>query len=252
MSINLQLKTIQQKITSFEQQYQRIPYSVKLLAVSKGQPVEKILEAVAAGQFAFAENYLQESLTKIRAVDAHCNASPPCNKPENSMTKRIALEWHFIGPIQSNKTKLIAQNFDWVHTLDRTDIANLLNRHRPENLPPLNVCIQVNIDEEISKSGVSLEKISSLAHEIAALPRLKLRGLMTIPKPCMIYSTTNNLLENQRQPFNILRSALKNLNNEGLALDTLSMGMSDDYEAAIAEGATLIRIGTAIFGERRT
>lgn len=198
---------------------------ITLLAVSKTMPIAIIRAAHSAGQIDFGENYVQEALDKIRA------------------TAESKLVWHFIGPIQSNKTKLIAENFSWVHSVDRQKIAERLSRDRPESLPPLQICLQVNISGEDSKSGVAPEQVASLAATIACLPRLKLRGLMAIPEP-----TTDTAL--QRIQFRQLRELLDQLKQQGLELDTLSMGMSHDLEAAISEGATIVRVGTAIFGER--
>jgi len=199
---------------------------ITLLAVSKTMPIAAIRAAHSAGQADFGENYVQEALEKIRATTG---------------LKPIA--WHFIGPIQSNKTKLIAENFSWVHSVDRQKIAERLSRDRPESLPPLQICLQVNVSGEDSKSGVTPDQVSSLAVAIARLPRLKLRGLMAIPEP-----TTDTGL--QRSRFRQLRELLDQLKQKGLELDTLSMGMSHDLEAAISEGATIVRVGTAIFGER--
>ncbi|GAB4391918.1 MAG: YggS family pyridoxal phosphate-dependent enzyme [Gammaproteobacteria bacterium] len=200
---------------------------VELIAVSKTRTVAEIEQAIAAGQRHFGENYLQEALSKITQL-AH----------------QQDLVWHFIGPIQSNKTREIAGNFDWVHSVDRLKIAERLSQQRPVNLSPLNICIQINIDNEPTKSGVTLGNLLSLAVEINRLPRLHLRGLMAIPRP-------QRELTLQRQCFRRVRSALESLQRAGLLeLDTLSMGMSDDFVAAIAEGATFIRLGTAIFGER--
>ena len=198
--------------------------AVALVAVSKTQPAEAIRQAAAAGQQAFAENYLQEALAK-----------------QDELTDLPGLIWHFIGPIQSNKTRPIAERFDWVHTVDRLRIAERLSQQRPDDRPPLNVCLQVNVSGEASKSGVSLAALPELAAAVAKLPRLRLRGLMTIPAPA-------NGLAQQRMPFRILREAMDGLALPGL--DTLSMGMSDDLEAAILEGATLVRVGTALFGPR--
>jgi len=198
---------------------------VTLLAVSKTQPAQAIRAAAAAGQRRFGENYLQEALAKMAAL------------------ADLDLEWHFIGPLQSNKTRPVAEHFTWVHSVDRLKLAERLSAQRPDTLPPLNVCLQVNISAETSKSGCSLSDLPALAHAVAALPRLRLRGLMAIPAPA-------EGREAQRQPFRRLREALEQLNAGGLALDTLSMGMSDDLEAAIAEGATLVRVGSAIFGTR--
>ena len=198
---------------------------VALVAVSKTFPSTRIAEAHAAGQRAFGENHLQEAVEKI-TLFAH-----------------LPLEWHFIGPIQSNKTRPLAEQFQWVHSVERGKIAQRLNDARPEGLPPLNVCIQVNVSGEASKSGVELGEEAKLAEAIARLPRLKLRGLMAIPEP-----TSDTAL--QRRRFALLRELKDKLISRGHALDTLSMCMSDDLEAAIMEGATLVRVGTAIFGRR--
>jgi hypothetical protein len=200
----------------------REPDAVQLLAVSKTQPAEAIREACAAGLRDFGENYLQEALDK----QAHLADLP--------------LHWHFIGPIQSNKTKAIAEHFDWVHSVDRLKIAQRLSDQRPAHLPALNVCLQVNVSGEASKSGCAPEEVAQLANAIAALPRLRLRGLMAIPEP------TDDVAE-QHAAFARLRDLQQTL---GLDLDTLSMGMSQDLEAAITEGATWVRIGTALFGAR--
>jgi pyridoxal phosphate enzyme (YggS family) len=207
----------------------RAPQSVRLLAVSKTFPAGAVLEAVAAGQRAFGENYLQEGLEKIAAVDA---ALP-----------NEHIEWHFIGPIQSNKTRPIAEHFAWVHTVERLKIAQRLSEQRPAGLPPLNVCIQVNISGEASKSGATPEELPELARQVAQLPNLKLRGLMAIPEP-------ETDPAKQRAAFARLRALAEQLGRDGLALDTLSMGMSSDLEAAIAEGSTIVRVGSAIFGSR--
>ena len=198
--------------------------AVTLVAVSKTQPAESIRLVAAAGQLAFGENYLQEALAKQDAL---------ADLPE--------LIWHFIGPIQSNKTRPIAERFDWVHTVDRLRIAERLSQQRPDDRSALNVCLQVNVSGEASKSGVSLAALPELAAAVAQLPRLRLRGLMTIPAPA-------TGLAQQRMPFQILREVMAGLALPGL--DTLSMGMSDDLEAAILEGATLVRVGTALFGPR--
>ncbi len=198
---------------------------VSLLAVSKTFSPEAVREAFRAGQTRFAESYVQEALDKIAAL------------------RDLPIEWHFIGPIQSNKTRDIAEHFSWVHSVDRLKIAERLSVQRPPSLPPLQVCLQVNISGEDSKSGVAPEEVGSLAHDIAALPNLTLRGLMAIPAPCDDATT-------QRLPFAQLRNLLHQLNRQGLHLDTLSMGMTDDFAAAIAEGATMVRIGSAIFGKR--
>ena len=198
-----------------------------LLAVSKLQSAQAVREAVAAGQAAFGENYVQEGLEKIAAL----------------ADLRAQLQWHLIGPLQSNKTRAAAEAFDWVHTVDRLKIAQRLSEQRPAKLPPLNVCLQVNVDGEASKSGVAPGELPALAKAVAALPRLRLRGLMSIPEPV-------EGLEAQRKPHRELRRLFDELRGQGLALDTLSMGMSADLEAAVLEGATMLRIGTAIFGER--
>ncbi len=212
-----------------EQRYGRPAGSVALLAVSKQQPATAIAEVAAAGQTRFGENYLQEALPKMAAL---------------AEGEQAELEWHFIGPIQSNKTRLIAENFAWVHSVDRLKIAQRLSMQRPGELEPLNLCLQVNISGEASKSGVEPAELAELAMAVAALPRLRLRGLMAIPAPCDDFAE-------QRRACARLREWQEQLAGSGLLLDTLSMGMSDDLEAAIAEGATLVRIGTAIFGPRQ-
>jgi pyridoxal phosphate enzyme (YggS family) len=203
--------------------------SIQLLAVSKTFPAAAVLEAVAAGQRAFGENYLQEALDKMAAVAA---ALP---------TEQV--EWHFIGPIQSNKTRPIAAGFDWVHTVERLKIAQRLSEQRPAGMAPLNVCIQVNISGEASKSGATPDDLPVLARQVAQLPNLRLRGLMAIPEP-----DTDEA--RQRAAFARLRALAEQLRAGGLAIDTLSMGMSADLGAAIAEGATIVRVGSAIFGAR--
>ena len=198
---------------------------VLLLAVSKAQSSEKLREAYLAGQRLFGENYVQEAINK-----------------QNEL-KDCAIEWHFIGPIQSNKTQLIAQHFDWVHSVDRLKIATRLNEARSASMPPLNVCIQINSSFEASKSGVDIASQAMLANEISAMPNLKLRGLMAIPAPTKDFAK-------QREQFKIVADAFKGLQQQGFSLDTLSIGMSDDYVAAIQEGATIVRIGSALFGAR--
>ena len=198
---------------------------MQLLAVSKTWTAASIREAVAAGQHAFGENYVQEAIDKAAEL------------------KDLGLEWHFIGPLQGNKTRLVAENFAWVHSVDRLKIAQRLASQRPPDRSPLQVCIQVNISGEASKSGCTPDDLSAVARAVAALPGLRLRGLMAIPEP----SDDNRL---QRSRFALLRNLRDQINAEGLRLDTLSMGMSHDLEAAVLEGATLVRIGTAIFGER--
>jgi len=198
---------------------------VNLLAVSKTFAPDLLREAYQAGQACFAESYVQEALNKIAAL------------------QDLPIEWHYIGPIQSNKTRAIAENFAWVHSVDRLKIAERLSEQRPAHLPPLQICLQVNISMEASKSGVPLDEVSALAHAIAKLPNLRLRGLMAVPAP------VDDVVA-QRLPFAQLRKLLDQLNQQGLQLDTLSMGMSHDFVAAITEGATIVRIGTAIFGDR--
>lgn len=203
----------------------RVPEQIHILAVSKTQPASAIREAVHAGLHDFGENYLQEALTK-----------------QAELTD-LALCWHFIGPIQSNKTRAIAEHFDWVHSVDRLKIAQRLSEQRPEHCPPLNVCLQVNVSGEDSKSGCAPEEVVALATAIAKLPRIRLRGLMTIPAP-------TDDPQQQRAAFARLRALFEPL-ADALHWDTLSMGMSQDLEAAVAEGATWVRIGTALFGTRQ-
>ncbi|MFC4932025.1 YggS family pyridoxal phosphate-dependent enzyme [Massilia sp. GCM10023247] len=206
--------------------------SVQLLAVSKTFPAEAVLEAIAAGQRAFGENYVQEGVEKIADV---ARAQPaPADAP---------IEWHFIGPIQSNKTRPIATSFAWVHTVERLKIAQRLSEQRPPEMGPLNICLQVNISGEATKSGARPDELPELARQVAALPNLRLRGLMAIPE-----AQADPAL--QRAAFAKLRGLAEDLRAYGLALDTLSMGMSGDMQAAILEGATIVRVGSAIFGER--
>jgi hypothetical protein len=201
--------------------------AVTLLAVSKTQPASAVREAAAAGQRAFGENYVQEALDKIAEL----------------ADLRSQLEWHLIGPLQSNKTRVVAEAFDWVHSVDRLKIAQRLSDQRPPHLAPLQLCLQVNISGEDSKSGVAPADVPALAQAVAALPRVTLRGLMAIPEPAADAQA-------QRAPHRALRELLAQLQALGLAVDTLSMGMSADLEAAVAEGATMVRIGTALFGAR--
>lgn len=228
-SISDNLQAVHARIATAARAASRSPQDIVLLAVSKTFGADAVLEAAQAGQRAFGENYLQEALDKMDAV--------------RGLRSELALEWHFIGPIQSNKTRSIAERFDWVHSVEREKIAQRLSDQRPEHLPPLNICLQINISGEDSKSGARPEEASALAHAIAAMPRLKLRGLMAIPEP-------EPDVERQRVPLRRLRQLYDQLNEQGLALDTLSMGMSSDLDAAVAEGATIVRIGTAIFGQR--
>jgi pyridoxal phosphate enzyme (YggS family) len=222
-TISDNLQVVRERIARAARAAGRDPVSVTLLAVSKSQPVARIEEARAAGHKAFGENYVQEALEKMDALPG--------------------LEWHLIGPLQSNKTRMAAERFGWVHTLEREKIARRLSEQRPAGLPPLNVLIQVNVSGEATKSGVADEVIAALARAIAPLPRLRLRGLMAVPEPTLDVAL-------QRKRFRTVKAAFENLKDE-FGLDTLSMGMSDDMEAAIAEGATLVRIGTAIFGTRK-
>ena len=203
----------------------RDPGTVRLVAVSKTRPAARVLAAAEAGQADFGENYLQEALPKLDALAGR------------------GLTWHFIGALQSNKTKVLAERFQWVHTLDRESIARRLSDQRPPGLPPLEVCLQVNVSGESSKGGVASERAAELAAVVAGLPHLRLRGLMAIPAP-------EKDAARQRASFRSLRELMGALNTKGFGLDTLSMGMTDDMEAAIAEGSTMVRIGTAIFGSR--
>tara|TARA_R110000782_G_scaffold39383_3_gene91520 strand:+ start:1183 stop:1866 length:684 start_codon:yes stop_codon:yes gene_type:complete len=204
----------------------REPGAVKLLGVSKKQPVSKILEAASAGLRDFGENFVQEGLDKI------------------DQTRDRNLTWHFIGHLQNNKTRVVAESFDWVHTIDNLKTARRLNDQRPESLGKLNICLQVNIDNEESKSGITADELPGLAASVSTLPRLSLRGLMCLPmeRPDE---------EKQREPFARLRKLAESLHKDGIETDTLSMGMSGDFRAAILEGATIVRIGTALFGERK-
>ncbi len=229
MSSNIaqHLDEVRQRIAATAVSAGRDASSVRLLAVSKTFPAGDVRAAFNAGQRAFGENYVQESVAKIAELG----------------DLRGEIEWHFIGPLQSNKTKAVAENFDWVHSIDRLKIAERLSDQRAEDAAPLNVCLQVNVSGEASKSGVAPEEALALARAVAALPRLRLRGLMAIPEPAAT-------LDEQRAPHRCLRELLDALRADGLELDTLSMGMSADLEAAVLEGATLVRIGTAIFGAR--
>jgi PLP dependent protein len=226
-SIELKLQQLRQRIADACTAAQRGVQSVTLLAVSKTFDAGAVRSAFAAGCRAFGENYVQEALAKIDAL----------------ADLRAQIEWHLIGPLQSNKTREVAAVFDWVHTVDRLKIAERLSAQRPAGLPPLNVCVQVNVSAQASKSGVAPDQAAALARAVAALPRLKLRGLMSIPEPVQGFDA-------QRVPHRELRELFDRLRRDGLDLDTLSMGMSADLEAAIAEGATLVRVGSAIFGSR--
>ncbi|HUW39041.1 MAG TPA: YggS family pyridoxal phosphate-dependent enzyme [Rhodocyclaceae bacterium] len=224
-NISANLQAVNARISAAARAAGRAPESVRLLAVSKAWPAARVREAAACGQRAFGENYLQESSAKIAEL------------------ADLDLEWHFIGPLQSNKTRAVAERFDWVHAIEREKIAARLSAQRPAGMPPLQVCLQVNVSGEAAKSGVAPAQVQTLARAVAVLPGLRLRGLMTIPEA----EGDEALL---RRRYALLRQLLQRLNGEGMALDTLSMGMSHDLEAAIAEGATIVRVGTAIFGAR--
>ena len=220
------LQAVKDRIVSAAQSVGRPPSEIRLLVASKTHPAERVREAWQAGQTVFGENYLQEALAKMPALTD------------------LPIEWHFIGPIQSNKTKRITENFVWVHGVDRMRIADRLAKDRPESLPPLQICLQVNVSGEASKSGVAPEELAQLAAHVMRLPRLKLRGLMAVPE-----LTTATAL--QRSQFHMLWELYDQLKKDGYDFDTLSMGMSEDMDIAIAEGATMVRIGTAILGPRR-
>lgn len=224
-TISENLQAVHERIASAAKACGRNADDITLLAVSKTWPAASVKQAMLAGQTAFGENYVQEGLDKIAELDSR------------------ELAWHFIGPLQSNKTRNVAEHFDWVHSIDRLKIAQRLSEQRPDSLPPLQVCLQANVSGEDTKSGVTLAEVPELAAQVAQLPRLQLRGVMAIPEPIDDY-------EQQRRAFRRLRVAFEALKEQGLSVDTLSMGMSHDLEAAIAEGATLVRVGTAIFGER--
>lgn len=224
-TISNALQAVRERMVRAAEQCARPPATIKLLAVSKAVRVADMRAAYAAGQHAFGESYVQEALPKIAALHD------------------LAVEWHFIGPMQSNKTKQIAEHFAWIHGVDRAKIAQRLSEQRPAALPPLNICLQVNVSDEASKSGVAPAALVALAHAVVALPRLKLRGVMAIPAP----STDIN---EQRAAFRRVRELFAQLNMQGFDLDALSMGMSHDLEAAIQEGATIVRVGSAIFGSR--
>lgn len=224
--IAAKLQTVHARLTAACRAAGREPDEVALLAVSKTASPEAVREACAAGQRAFGENYVQEAVEKM------------------ALLADLPLQWHCIGPIQSNKTRLVAAHFDWVQTVDRLKIAQRLSEQRPAELPPLQVCLQVNVDGGITKSGVTAQELLPLALAVAELPRLRLRGLMCIPEPAADFDAA-------RAVFAQVRSLFDTLNAQGLALDTLSMGMSADLEAAVHAGSTLVRVGTAIFGERR-
>jgi hypothetical protein len=219
------LQAVRARLRAAEARFGRAPGSVALVAVSKTRPPADVRAAFAAGQRVFGENYVSEALEKMGAL------------------ADLAVEWHFIGPVQSNKTRPIAERFAWVHSVDREKIARRLSDQRPAGLPPLDICLEVNVSGEATKAGVLPSEAASLARQVADLPRLRLRGLMTVPAP-------EDAFDLQRAGFRRLRELWNELRASGLALDTLSMGMTADLEAAVAEGSTLVRVGTAIFGPR--
>lgn len=226
LDVSVNLKLVRDRIQQAEKRFARVPGSVQLIAVSKTKTVELIREAITAEQKVFGESYIQEAVDKIQQLSD------------------IPLHWHFIGPIQSNKTKLIAENFEWVHGVDRLKIAQRLSAQRPDKLPDMNICLQVNVSEESTKAGVALSELPELIESILTLPNINLRGFMAIPN-------RENDFQEQRKPFKLLSDTLEEMNKLfGLTMDTLSIGMSGDLEAAIAEGATFVRVGTDIFGER--
>lgn len=219
------LTTIWQRINDAEEKYHRTSGSVDLLAVSKTRTIAELKRALNAGIHRFGENYVQEAIPKIQALAVE------------------GIEWHYIGSVQSNKTRAIAEHFSWVHTIDNLQTARRLSMHRPAELPPLNICMQVNIEQEQNKSGAAVADLFELAAQVAHLPNIRLRGLMLIPKICHDFTA-------QRASFHKAYQLYQKLSRHGLELDTLSMGMSGDFEAAIAEGSTIVRLGTAIFGPR--
>ena len=227
MTIQNNISDVLARIDVAAAECHRSPQDITLLAVSKTKPCEAILEAIDAGQRQFGENYVQEGVEKIHFF---------ADKPD--------LVWHFIGPLQSNKSRLVAEHFDWFHTLDREKIAQRLNEQRPADKPPLNVLIQINISDENSKSGIQLDELAVLAKQVSQMPNLVLRGLMTIPAP-------ETDFERQCAVFHKMDHAFKQLQADYATVDTLSMGMTDDMKAAIHCGSTLVRIGTAIFGARQ-
>lgn len=226
MDIQLNLTNLNQRIREYEALYSRPPHSVMLLAASKGQSLEKMQSAIEVGQHMFGENYIQEALPKMSALSHY------------------PLEWHFIGAIQRNKTKKIAEYFDWVQSVSNKDIAERLNAERPSHLPPLNICLEVNVSHESSKSGMLSSELIPLAEYCQKLPRLRLRGLMAIP-------AFKNSFEEQCAELKKLKLLFDDLKKNNFNIDTLSMGMSNDMQAAIAEGTTMVRIGTALFGPRK-
>ncbi len=225
-AIQTRLESVRSLIDQATLKYHRPAESVQLLAVSKTRTVDEIMAAYSCGQRRFGESYLQEAITKI-----------------DQLKDIDDIEWHFIGRIQSNKTRPIAERFDWVHSIDKLKHAQRLNDQRPDSMPPLNICLQINIDNEESKGGIRPEDVAELISQVALLPRLRLMGLMTLPSPA-------ETLDEQRKPFRRLRELRDRLATQDLPLATLSIGMSDDLEAAIAEESTVVRVGTAIFGPR--
>lgn len=224
-TIENNIAKVRARIRSAAEKYQRTPDSVQLMAVSKTRPASMIREAANCGVVDIGENYLQEALDKQAEL------------------QDLALRWHFIGPIQSNKTRAIAEHFDWVHGVDRLKIAQRLNDQRPSELPPINICLQINVSEEDSKSGISTEQLPVLANQVQAMPNIALRGIMAIPQ-------ASDDLDEQRAAFKAVSHALSLLKETHPQMDTLSIGMSKDLEAAVAEGASIVRIGTDIFGQR--
>ena len=227
-AIATNLQAVRERIAYAARVAGRAPGEIMLLAVSKTKPLADILSAAAAGQSDFGENYAQEGIAKMLALPVAVDRQ---------------LSWHFIGPLQSNKTRLVAENYAWVHSIERLKIAQRLSAQRPAHLPPMQICVQVNVSGEASKSGCAPQEALELCRAIAALPGLQLRGLMAIPE-------ASDEAAGQRAPFRQLREIYESIRAAGVPLDTLSMGMSHDLEAAVAEGATIVRIGTAIFGER--
>ena len=224
------LLNIKNEIAKIAKKCERDPNTIQLIAVSKTKPVEQVIEAINAGQLAFGENYVQEGVEKIQYFEK--------NMPNNDLI------WHFIGPLQSNKSKLVAEHFDWMHTIDRLKIAQRLSDQRPNHMAKLNVLIQVNISQEASKSGVKPEEVADLVKQIVTLPNLNLRGLMAIPE-------IENDYDKQLNVFTKMQQLLQSLQKDYPFMDTLSMGMSGDMQAAIVAGSTMVRIGTAIFGARQ-
>jgi pyridoxal phosphate enzyme (YggS family) len=234
-AIDTNLQAVRQRISAATRKCGRSAMTIRLLAVSKTRPAFDVLSAALAGQYDFGENYAQEGVDKMHALRALAQ--------QGALPENAALVWHFIGPLQSNKTKLVAEHFDWVHSIERLKIAERLSAQRPAQLSPLQVCVQVNVFDEASKSGCPPEEALALCRTVASLPQLKLRGLMCIPAPARDFSA-------QCRPFARLRQLFQEIQGCCPELDTLSMGMSDDLEAAVQSGSTLVRVGSAIFGAR--